>query len=92
MHIHNSLSNVAIHTHYINIHHTGHYQSEMGFVHPLTHCTDLTAFSCFLQQNQEAYLANSHLISDTCTVISTSQVFVLKYFHGAPLKIYLHEY
>ena len=46
MHIHKSLSNVTIHTHYINIHHTGHYQSEMGFVHALTHCMELTAFSC----------------------------------------------
>ena len=75
----NSLSNVAIpraiHMPCINIHYGGHYQLEMVFVSTylrlqwVTHCMDLTTFSCSV--NKEVYVANNHLIGDACTVIST---------------------
>ena len=49
----------------------------------VTHCMGLTAFSCFC----------SKIKSYACTVISTWQSFLLlKHFHGAPMKIYLHEH
>ena len=77
----NSLSNVAIpqaiHMPCINIHYAGHYQLEMVFVSAylrlqwVTHFMDLTAFSC--SPNKEVYVANNHLIGDTCTLISTWQ-------------------
>ena len=71
MHLHNSLSTVAILRALpcINIHRAGHYQLEMVIVHAylrsqwVTHCTDLTAFSC--STNKEVYVANNHLIGDT---------------------------
>ena len=76
MHLRNSISTVAILQALpsINIHHAEHYQLEMVFVHAylrlqwVTHYTDLTTFSC--STNKEVYVANNHLIGDTCTVIS----------------------
>ena len=77
-HVHNSLSNVVIHMPCINIHRAGHYQLEMVFLRVrlprIAMGNTLHGFDCiqlFLQQNKEAYVANSCLIGDTCTVIST---------------------
>ena len=53
-HVHNSLSNVVIHMPCINIHRAGHCQLEWFScmcahlrLQWITHCMDLTAFSCF---------------------------------------------
>ena len=66
------------------IHHAGHYQLEMVFVHGclpqlqlVTHCIDLTAFSCFCSIiKRHTYVSNNHLISETCTVILTLAKFL----------------
>ena len=86
IHVHNSLSNVAIHMPWINIHHAGRYQLEMVFtcerLRPITmdntiHRSD--CISCFCSKIK-LYIANSWLISNTCTVISTWQNFHVKIF------------
>ena len=40
----------------------------------------------FLQQNNEVYVTNSHLISNTCIVISTSQNFCVTIFSWGTLE------
>ena len=63
MHIHNSLSYVAINMLYINIHHTGHYELEVIFMCArlplIAMCNKQHRSVCiklFLQQNKKAYV------------------------------------
>ena len=72
---------------------------EMVFMHvhipPITIGNVLHGFDYIylsLWQNIEVYLANSCLISNTWTVFQLDKIFVLKYFCGAPTKIYLHKH
>ena len=98
VHIHNSFSNVVAHMPYINIHHANWKWFCMCTLSYLrlqwvTHCADLTAISCFCSKiKRHSYVANSCLIGDTCTVISTWQIFRVKIFSWGTLEIYLHEY
>ena len=68
MHKHNSLSNVAIHMPFVKIHLT------VCILHTylrLQWVMVLTALSCFCSKIERyIYVAKSHLISNTCTVIS----------------------
>ena len=99
----NILSNVAIpqviHMPCVNIHRSKELSVGNGFCACLLtfitmdntlHRSD--SIQLFLQQSKEVYIANSCLISNACTVISTWQNFCVKIFLWGTLKIYLHEY
>ena len=90
MHVHNSLSKVAIHMPCNNIQYAVVYIINwkwFSHVHDYLQlqwvtCTPHRSHCIYLslQQNNEVYVANSHLISNTCTVISTRQNFHAKIF------------
>ena len=41
--------------------------------------------------NKEVYVANNHLIGDTCTVISTLQNFSVKIFSWGTIENYIYK-
>ena len=78
-HVHNSLSNVAVHMACVNMQCAGHYHDfTCALLSLLAMGNTLHGSDCIY--NKEVYVANSHLISNTWTVSSTWQNFRVKIF------------